>query len=127
MCGIPVLSVRDVLSRQAITRIPLAPPEIAGSLNLRGRIVTVVDLRYRLALPNGLVRHEAMNVVVEREGELYSLLTDSVGEVLPLPLQERAEIPATLDQLWREVSSGIQRIDEKLIILLDVQRILCIG
>ena len=51
LCGVPVLAVRDILGEQAITRIPLAPPEIAGSLNLRGRIVTAIDLRRRLRLP----------------------------------------------------------------------------
>ena len=51
LCGVPVLAVRDILGEQTITRIPLAPPEIAGSLNLRGRIVTAIDLRRRLQLP----------------------------------------------------------------------------
>src|SRR5580692_5233269 len=51
LCGIPVLGVRDILAEQPITRIPLAPPDIAGSLNLRGRIVTAIDLRRRLNLP----------------------------------------------------------------------------
>jgi purine-binding chemotaxis protein CheW len=51
LCGVPVLAVRDILGEQTITRIPLAPPEIAGSLNLRGRIVTAIDLRKRLRLP----------------------------------------------------------------------------
>ena len=66
LCGIPVLSVRDILAEQTITRIPLAPPEVAGSLNLRGRIVTAIDLRRRLHLapaPNDMAR---MSVVVER-------------------------------------------------------------
>ncbi len=128
LCGVPVLSIRDVLGVQTITRIPLAPAEVAGSLNLRGRIVTAIDLRCRLGLPPRPDGHRgAMSVVVEREGELYSLLADQVGEVLPLPRAERAPNPATLDAVWRDVSTGVHRIGERLLIVIDVERILAIG
>ena len=127
LCGVPVLSVRDVLGYHAITRIPLAPPEVAGSLNLRGRIVTAIDLRRRLGLPPRSAEAKAMSVVVDRDGELYSLLADAVGDVLPLPLDQRAANPPTLDPLWREVSTGVHRLGERLVILLDVERILAIG
>ncbi len=79
LCGVPVLAVRDVLGPQTITRIPLAPPEVAGSLNLRGRIVTAVDLRRRLMLAPRPAGARPMSVVVEHQGELYSLLADQVG------------------------------------------------
>ncbi len=127
LCGVPVLAVRDVLGPQVITRIPLAPPEVAGSLNLRGRIVTAIDLRRRLGLPPREEGTTAMSVVVERDGELYSLLADQVGEVLPLPRSDRAPNPPTLDPLWREVSDGVHRLGERLLILLDVERVLAIG
>jgi len=127
LCGVPVLAVRDVLGYHAITRIPLAPPEVAGSLNLRGRIVTAIDLRCRLGLPPRDADARAMSVVVDRDGELYSLLADSVGDVLPLPLAQRSANPPTLDPLWRDVSTGVHRLGERLVILLDVERILVIG
>jgi purine-binding chemotaxis protein CheW len=101
LCGVPVLSVRDVLGAQVITRIPLAPREVAGSLNLRGRIVTAVDLRSRLGLPAREAGEGAMSVVVEVGGELYSLLADQVGEVLSLNAGERSPNPPTLDLLAR--------------------------
>jgi purine-binding chemotaxis protein CheW len=126
LCGVPVLTVRDVLGVQTITRIPLAPAEVAGSLNLRGRIVTAIDLRHRLGLPPREAAG-AMSVVVEREGELYSLLADEVGEVLPLPSRDRAPNPPTLDPLWREVSRGVHRLGDRLLILLDVEQVLVIG
>src|SRR5437773_6806042 len=80
--GIPVLQVQDVLGPQRITRIPLAPPEVAGSLNLRGRIVTAIDLRTRLGLPQLTDGKPRMSIVVDHGGELYSLMVDQVGEVL---------------------------------------------
>jgi purine-binding chemotaxis protein CheW len=121
--GIPVLQVRDVLGPQRITRVPLAPPEIAGSLNLRGRIVTAIDLRIRLGLP---VTDAAgrMSVVVDHGGELYSLMVDSVGEVLSLSEASFERNPATLDLRWREIAAGIYRLDGKLLIVVDVARLL---
>lgn len=128
LCGVPVLAVRDVLGAQAITRIPLAPPEVAGSLNLRGRIVTAVDLRTRLGLPpRGEGAGKPMSVVVEQSGELYSLLADQVGEVLSLNPAERAPNPPTLHPSWREMSMGVHRQGGQLLVLLDVERLLDIG
>jgi purine-binding chemotaxis protein CheW len=122
--GIPVLQVQDVLGAQRITRIPLAPPEVAGSLNLRGRIVTAIDIRTRLRLPPRSERQQGMSIVVDHEGELYSLLVDAVGEVLSLETGDAERNPATLDSIWREVSAGIYRLDGKLLVVLDVARVL---
>lgn len=122
--GIPVLQVQDVLGPQRITRIPLAPPEVAGSLNLRGRIVTAIDLRTRLRLPPLPDGRRGMSVVVDHGGELYSVLVDSVGEVLSLGAESAERNPATLDPGWREVSGGIYRLDKNLLIVLDVARVL---
>jgi len=127
LCGVPVLSVRDVLGAQAITRIPLAPREVAGSLNLRGRIVTAVDLRTRLGLPPRDDGRPAMSVVVEQAGELYSLLADQVGEVLSLSPAERAANPPTLHHTWRDMSLGVHRHGGQLLVLLDVDKLLEIG
>ena len=124
MFGIPVLMVQDVLGPQKITRIPLAPPEVAGSLNLRGRIVTAIDVRLRLRLPKKQEQGESMSVVVGLKGELYSLRVDSVGEVLSLPAAKFERNPPTLDPLWREFSTGIYRLDGKLLVVLDVPRLL---
>jgi purine-binding chemotaxis protein CheW len=123
--GIPVLIVHDVLGPQRITRIPLAPPEVAGSLNLRGRIVTAIDVRLRLGLPKRDVGDDtAMSVVVEHGGEFYSLMVDAVGEVLMLSTAEFERNPATLDPRWRDVSLGIYRLDAELLVILDVLRLL---
>lgn len=124
MFGIPVLLVHDVLGPQRITRIPLAPPEVAGSLNLRGRIVTAVDVRTRLGLERRPKEIEGMSVVVEHLGEFYSLMVDTVGEVLTLAGNDFERNPATLDPRWREVSQGIFRLDQELLVVLDVDRLL---
>jgi purine-binding chemotaxis protein CheW len=122
--GIPVLQVQDVLGPQRITRIPLAPPEVAGSLNLRGRIVTAIDLRTRLRLPRLPEGKSGMSVVVDYGGELYSIMVDAVGEVLSLNAVNAERNPATLDPIWRDVSGGIYRLDKSLLIVLDVARVL---
>lgn len=122
--GISVVQVRDVLSTHRITPIPLAPPEIAGSLNLRGRIVTVIDVRRRLGLKSHGANEGAMSIVVEHDQDLYSLVVDSVGEVLALGTGELEGNPPTLDPQFRAFSAGIHRLDNKLLVVLDVTRLL---
>ncbi len=126
LCGVPVLSVRDILGQQSITRIPLAPPEIAGSLNLRGRIVTAIDLRQRLRLPPAPPDTVPMSVVAEQRGELYALLVDQVSEVLSLPASSFERNPPTLPPVWAAHSAGIYRLKERLMVVLDVARLLAI-
>lgn len=122
--GIPVLMVRDVLRGQRIAKIPLAPPEIAGSMNLRGRIVTVIDLRERLGLPPIEYGSKTMSVVVEHRDELFSLLVDSVGDVMSLPVAQFEKSPANLTHRWREVSTGIYKLKKDLLVIIDVSSLL---
>lgn len=122
--GIPVLGVQDVLGTQKITRIPLSPPEVAGALNLRGRIVTAIDVRRRLNLGPRTDGRPSMSVVVEHKGEPYSLMIDSVGEVLELPAASFEPNPPTLNARWRQVSAGIYRLDGKLMLVLEVDKLL---
>ena len=126
--GIPVLTVQDVLGPQNIARVPLAPKEVAGSLNLRGRIVTAIDVRPRLGLPRRDDEKKAtMSVVVEHESELYSLLVDSVGEVLSLNSRDYQRNPPTLDPRLREFSDGIYRLNGSLLVVLSVASLLDFG
>jgi purine-binding chemotaxis protein CheW len=124
LCGIPVLGVRDILAQQTITRIPLAPPDIAGSLNLRGRIVTAIDLRRRLSLPPQEQGQKRMSVVAEQGGELYALLVDQVSEVMSLDAALFERNPPTLERNWAMFSNGIYRLDGRLLVILDVGRLL---
>ncbi len=127
MFGIPVLTVQDVLGTQAITRVPLAPPEVAGSLNLRGRIVTAIDVRPRLGMAKREAGKNPMSVVVEHDGELYSLLVDSVGEVLSLDTKDYQRNPPTLNPRLREFSDGIYRLNGSLLVVLSVASLLNLG
>lgn len=122
--GIPVLMVQDVLGPQKITRIPLSPKEVAGVLNLRGRIVTAVELRTRLGLPKRAAGEQGMSVVVEHRGEPYSLIVDGVGEVMALKASAFERNPPTLNPRWREVSLGVYRLDGKLLVVLEVPKVL---
>ncbi|MCR9213037.1 MAG: chemotaxis protein CheW [Proteobacteria bacterium] len=122
--GIPVLEVHDVLRNLSLTKIPLAPAEVAGALNLRGRIVTAIDVRKRLGLPALDEDMKGMSVVVEHHGEPYSLMIDNVGEVLSLNAEDMQQNPVTLDTRWRDVSAGIYRLDEKLLVVLQIERLL---
>lgn len=127
MFGIPVLNVQDVLGSQQITRVPLAPPEVAGSLNLRGRIVTAIDVRLRLNMPKKDDGKPPMSVVVEHDGELYSLLVDAVGEVLSLNMKDYQRNPPTLNARLREFSDGIYRLNGSLLVVLSVGSLLNFG
>ena len=122
--GIPVLMVQDVLGPQKITRIPLSPKEVAGVLNLRGRIVTAVELRTRLGLPKRAAGEQGMSVVVEHRGEPYSLIVDGLGEVMALKASAFERNPPTLNPRWREVSLGVYRLDGKLLVVLEVPKVL---
>ena len=125
--GLPILRVQDVFKPERVTRVPLAPPEIAGVLNLRGRIVTLVDLRRRLDLPPPEDDRPQMAIGVEWRGESYGLLIDCIGEVLKLDDEEREPNPVNLNEGLARMSAGIHRLDEQLLIVLDVDRVLDIG
>jgi len=125
--GIPVERVQDILIPERIAHIPLAPPEVAGSINLRGRIVTVIDVRTRLGLSKKPREGNAMCVTVEQGQELYSLMVDSVGNVLNLPIRDIEPNPSTLDPRWRGISAGVVRLEGELLIVLDVDAFLNFG
>ncbi len=127
LCGLPLQDVREIVVTQSLTRVPLASGEIAGSLNLRGRIVTAIDLRRRLDLPPRPGTGRGMSVVVERGGELYSLLVDEVREVLDLDGVKFESDPPTLEAVWRDNSVGICCLDHELLVILDTDRVLAVG
>lgn len=125
--GLPILNVQDVFSPERLTRVPLAPAEIAGVLNLRGRIVTLIDMRRLLGLGERKEKTPPMAVGVEMHGESYGLLIDSVGEVLKLEEAAREPAPVNLDPRLARVCAGIHRLEGQLLVVLDVDRVLEAG
>ena len=121
--GIPVLQIQDVLGEQKVTKVPLARPEIAGSLNLRGRIVTAINLRTYLGIEKQK-DNKHMSIVVEHGEDLYSLMVDRVGDVMALPAKGLEKNPATLSANLREVSAGIYRLEDQLLVILNVSSLL---
>jgi purine-binding chemotaxis protein CheW len=122
--GLPISRVQDVFMPERVTRVPLSAPEIAGVLNLRGRIVTVIDMRRRLGLPPRTDDKPSMAVGIELKGESYGLLIDTVGEVLKLGETTFEPNPVNLDVRLARVSGGVHRLDGQLMVILDVDCVL---
>jgi purine-binding chemotaxis protein CheW len=110
-----------------LARVPLAPHEIAGMLNLRGRIVTAIDMRRRLGLDALKESGQRMAVGIESRGESYGLLIDVIGEVLKLPAASLEDNPVNLEPRLARVSAGVHRLDDTLMVVLDVDRVLELG
>lgn len=125
--GVPILQVNDVLGPHRITQAPLAPPAVAGVMNLRGRIVTAIDVRKCLGQPARGAEESHMGVVIDRGGELFSLMIDKVGDVLSLSDDTYEAVPPTLDATWRGVSSGIHKLAGGILLVLDVPQLLKIA
>ena len=122
--GLPISRVQDVFMPDRLARVPLAPSEIAGMLNLRGRIVTAIDMRRRLGLPPRSDDKPSMAVGIELKGESYGLLIDTVGEVMKLGEETREPNPVNLDGRLARVSGGVHRLDGQLMVILDVDHVL---
>ena len=122
--GIPVMVVQEVLIAMRIARVPMAPEAIAGFLNLRGQIVTAIDLRTTLRLPSREADAEVMNVVVRHESELFAFMVDEVGDVVSVPNDAVQPAPATLDLRWRTACTGIVRRDGGLLLVMSVHEVL---
>jgi purine-binding chemotaxis protein CheW len=122
--GIPINRVHDVFRPQRLTRVPLSHPNIAGVLNLRGRIVTMIDCRSRLGLGPRAADAQPMAAGVERNGEFYGRVIDAVGEVLNLPPSAIGANPVNLDAKWRAISKGVYRLEGRLLVVLDVDALL---
>src|ERR687889_158805 len=109
--GLPIGRVQDVFLPERVTRVPLAPADVAGVLNLRGRIVTLIDMRRRLGLPPRPEKRRLVAAGVSWGSESYGLLIDNVDEVLRLPADTRQPNPANLDPRLASVAAGVHRLE----------------
>lgn len=125
--GVPVSSVQEVLRYQQLTVVPSAPEAIQGLINLRGQIVTAVDLRCRLGLPARPEDVLPMNVIVRSRGEVVSLLVDDIGDVITPATSLRGGFeleptPANVPSLVQDVVSGVLALPDALLLVLDADR-----
>jgi purine-binding chemotaxis protein CheW len=120
--GVEVEHVQEVLRSQGITRVPLAPPAVAGLINLRGQVVTAIELRERLGRKPRPEGQEAVVIVVRLHGEAVSLLVDSIADVVDVDVRDFEAPPDTLDGAARDLIRGAYKLDGQLLLALDVNR-----
>ena len=122
--GVEVEKVQEVIRYQAMTRVPRAPEVIGGLINLRGQIVTALDLRHRLEMPPRSEERKPMNVVVRTEDGAVSLLVDEIGDVVEVSPSTFEAPPETLTGAARRMTSGVYKLDGRLLHALDLAHVL---
>ena len=122
--GIDVLKVQEIILPQEMTKIPLAPSAVRGLINLRGQVVTAIDLRTWLGIDPIEPRHASMNVVIRTDEEIVSFLVDRIGDVLEPDEGTFERSPETLDQNIRELLDGIYKLENQLLLVMDAERTL---
>lgn len=122
--GIEAVSVQEVIRHQEMTAIPLAPPAIRGLINLRGQIVTAVDARCTLGLPPAREGEPPMNIIIHAEDGAVSLLVDSIGDVLEVPLSSYAAVPDNMPTQQRDMIAGVYKLRDRLLLQLKTEQLL---
>ncbi len=121
--GIDVLQVQEVLRYQEMTQVPLAPGVIEGLINLRGQIVTAVDMRRRLKLQPRAAGQTPMNTVVRtQEGAAVSLLVDEIGDVVEVDSEAFERAPDNVDPAARDLLQGVYKLKDRLLLILDTEK-----
>jgi purine-binding chemotaxis protein CheW len=122
MYGVEVETVQEVIRHQEMTGVPLAPDVVAGLINLRGQIVTAIDLRRRLGVGERREGELPTNVVVRTSDGAVSLLVDEIGDVVEVEEKDFEEVPDTLASASRELIRGVYKLNNELLLVLDTQR-----
>jgi purine-binding chemotaxis protein CheW len=120
--GVDVLKVQEVIRYQEMTRVPIAPPMVRGLINLRGQIITAIDLRRRFELPDRPDSELPMNVVLRTDDGAVSLLVDEIGDVVEVEEDRFEPIPETVTGMVRELITGVYKLDNRLLLILDTER-----
>ena len=122
--GVEVLKVQEVLRYQEMTQVPLASSIIRGLINLRGQIVTAIDLRRRLELPERQGEHQPMNVVLRTDEGAVSLLVDEIGDVLEMSEENLETPPDTMQSAARDLVRGVYKLKQQLLLILDTDKVI---
>jgi purine-binding chemotaxis protein CheW len=121
--GVPAVEVQEILRSQAVTRVPLADPAITGLMNLRGQIVTSIDLRVRLGLAPRMAADRPINVVVRCPDGVFSLVVDSIGDVVEPDDAQLDTVPETVADHLRELIAGVYKLPDRLLFVLALPRV----
>ena len=122
--GVEVVKVQEVIRYQPMTQVPLAAPVVTGLMNLRGQIVTALNLRKRLGLPEAEEDKQPMNVVIRTSEESVSLLVDEIGDVLEVEQDCFEPPPETLQGIQRDLIRGALKLEDRLLLILDTDRVI---
>lgn len=122
--GIDVVHVQEVIRAQRMTSVPLAPREIGGLINLRGQIVTAIDLRRRLSMPDRPEDTVPMNVVIRVDDSWVDLLVDEIGDVVNVDESTFEAPPENVKGVARELTTGVYKLDGRLLLILDLAKAL---
>jgi purine-binding chemotaxis protein CheW len=125
--GVPITSLHEIVRVPEITAVPDAPEYMEGVINLRGKIVSVIDLRKRFGEPKRPLNRRNRILVVEQDGRLCGLIVDSASEVIKIPAAEIEPSPATLQEGGLNCVTGLGKYRGRLIVLLDITRLLETG
>ena len=120
--GVDVLKVQEVIRYQEMTRVPTAPSMVEGLINLRGQIITAIDLRLRLDLPPRAEGQLPMNVVVRTDEGALSFLVDEIGDVVEIADESFERIPETVTGVVRELVTGVYKLQGRLLLILDTEK-----
>jgi purine-binding chemotaxis protein CheW len=125
--GVPVREVQEVIRYQEMTRVPLAPAEICGLINLRGQIVMAIDLRRRMGFPERPNDSRATNVVIRTESGAVSLMVDEIGDVIEVTGESFECSPETLRGVAKDLIHGVHKLQDKLLLVLNLEHVLRCG
>ncbi|HEY3381289.1 MAG TPA: chemotaxis protein CheW [Vicinamibacterales bacterium] len=120
--GVEVLRVQEVLRYQEMTPVPRAPEQIEGLINLRGQIVTAIDVRRRLGLGARESGRTPMNMVIRAEDGAVSLLVDEIGDVLDVEQSDFEPVPENVAPSIRDLTTGVYKMKERLLLVLDTNK-----
>jgi len=123
--GFRVQQVREVVKQQLRTHMPKAPDAVAGLINLRGRVITELEVRQVIGLPKR-EEHEPFHVAIVEtmSGEDFGLIVDDVGEVITMDEGAFEPTPQSLAMVWRQVSDGVLKLQDRVLVLVNVDRII---